>query len=78
MLVDENGNVYRGNGINRWQNFNGLFDGSATITYSQGFSFILATAGKDNNSVAKAVFHITITTKGEVTVVVDNFSLECR
>jgi hypothetical protein len=75
-LVAANGAVYNGNGVYT-SSFNGSLDGPSA-TYNEEIRFLLATAGKGNNTGAKISFHVTVNANGEVTVDVGEIDLFCR
>jgi hypothetical protein len=67
------GDSYRGTGVTQSE-FN------ATAAEEQTFinNFRIIGQGPDNNFLVHSTFHVTVNANGEVTTVVDNFSVECR
>jgi hypothetical protein len=75
-LVAADGAVYHGNGVYTGS-FNGSLNGTS-FTVKEEIRFLLATAGKGNNTGAKISFHLTVNANGEVTAEVEDVTLFCR
>jgi hypothetical protein len=67
------GDRYQGTGVTRSQ-----FNASAGSKSTYINNFRIIGQGPSNNYLVHAVFHVTITPNGDVSTVVDNFSVECR
>lgn len=70
------GLTYTGNEADNYSVNGSLTNPTLVITETQSFKMI--TAGGGNNFVVKALFHVTVTPNGDVTTLVDNFSIECQ
>ena len=70
------GDEYHGTGVGRFTQTGSFVNGQLSFTSVNSFKII--GQGRGNNLLIQANFHITFNADGEVTVVVDNFSGECR
>jgi hypothetical protein len=71
------GDTYRATGVTQQTQTVDLTDGAPQeFTYINNFRII--GPGRDNNYLVHQTFHITVNANGELTSVVDNFSVECR
>lgn len=68
------GDKYQGTGVTRFD-FNAR---SLQMTTTFVNNFRIIGQGTDNNFLVHNNFHVTVNANGELTVVVDNFSAECR
>lgn len=68
------GDKYQGTGVSR-SDFN---SGSLPFTTSFVNNFRIIGEGTGNNLLVHQTFHLTVNANGDVTAVVDNFSVECR
>jgi hypothetical protein len=67
------GDDYRGAGVTRTE-----FNAAAAFELTSINNFRIIGEGPDNNFLVHSNFHLTVTPSGDVTTVVDNFSVECR
>ena len=67
------GDKYQGTGVTQDQ-----FNATAGLEQTSINNFRIIGQGPDNNLLVHATFHVTITPNGDVTTIVDNFSVECR
>jgi hypothetical protein len=67
------GDTYQGTGVTQDHFTTGLAE---TFTFVNNFRII--GQGLDNNFLVHETFHVSINANGEVTAVVDNFSVECK
>ena len=67
------GDKYRGTGVTQTQ-----FNATAGFEQTDINNFRIIGQGPENNFLVHATFHVTVTPNGDVTTVVDNFSVECR
>jgi hypothetical protein len=54
------------------------FNATAGFEQTDINNFRVIGQGPDNNLLVHSTFHVTVTPNGDVTTVVDNFSVECR
>ena len=69
----QTGDSYQGTGVTR-----SGFNATAGLESTYVNNFRIIGQGPNNNSLVHSVFHVTITPNGDVSTVVDNFSVECR
>jgi hypothetical protein len=67
------GDTYRGTGVTQTE-----FNAAAGFEQTSINNFRIVGQGPDNNFLVHSTFHVTVTPNGDVTSVVDNFSVECR
>jgi hypothetical protein len=67
------GDRYQGTGVTQSQ-----FNATAAVEETFINNFRIIGQGPDNNFLVHSTFHVTVNANGEVTTVVDNFSIECR
>jgi hypothetical protein len=67
------GDTYYGTGVTQTE-----FNATAGSEQTSINNFRIIGQGPDNNLLVHATFHVTVTPTGDVTTVVDNFSVECR
>ena len=70
------GDRYRGTGVTQ-ETFGGsLVNGQATSTFVK--TFLIIGQGPEINFIIHEVVHVTLNAHGELTAVVDNFSVTCK
>jgi hypothetical protein len=67
------GDKYQGTGATQTE-----FNATAAFEQTSVNNFRIIGQGPDNNLLVHATFHVTVNANGDVTTVVDNFSVECR
>jgi hypothetical protein len=67
------GDTYHGTGVTQTE-----FNATAGVEQTSINNFRIIGQGPDNNLLVHSTVHVTITPNGDVTSVVDNFSVECR
>jgi hypothetical protein len=67
------GDTYHGTGVTQT-----AFNATAGTEQTSINNFRIIGQGPDNNYLVHATFHVTVTPSGDVTTIVDNFSVECR
>jgi opacity protein-like surface antigen len=67
------GDKYQGTGVTQTE-----FNATAGFEQTSVNNFRVIGQGPDNNLLVHSTFHVTVTPNGDVTSVVDNFSVECR
>jgi hypothetical protein len=67
------GDKYQGTGATQTE-----FNATAGLEQTSINNFRIIGQGPDNNVLVHSTTHVTITPNGDVTTVVDNFSVECR
>jgi hypothetical protein len=67
------GDTYHGTGVTQTE-----FNATAGFEQTSINNFRIIGQGPDNNLLVHSTFHVTVTPNGDVTTVVDNFSVECR
>lgn len=70
------GDTYQATGITQEVSTGSLVDGQFSDTFINNFRII--GEGADNNYLVRQSFHVTVNANGELTVFVDNFSVDCR
>ena len=69
------GTMYQGTGVGR---VNANASGSGAEEFTTVGSFKIIGRGPTDNLLVQATFHVTVNANGEVTSVVDNFSVRCQ
>jgi hypothetical protein len=67
------GDKYQGTGVTQSE-----FNATAGFEATDINNFRIIGQGPGNNFLVHSTFHVTVTPNGDVTTVVDNFSVECR
>jgi hypothetical protein len=67
------GDTYHGTGATQTE-----FNATAGVEQTSINNFRIIGQGPDNNLLVHSTFHVTVTPDGDVTTVVDNFSVECQ
>jgi hypothetical protein len=72
----DTGDVYKATGVTQDQFSGSLVNGQFTETFINNFRII--GPGKDNNLLIHGTSHVTVNANGDVTVLVDLLSIECK
>lgn len=67
------GDTYHGTGVTQSE-----FDATAGVEQTSINNFRIIGQGPNNNLLVHSTSHVTVTPNGDVTTVVDNFSVECQ